>query len=103
MKNNEKSDELNASSRVTSVKSEIDIVYLQSSHLRKQSKRHDCLNSSITKPTIESTIFLYNRLISFSIALSYNRIKQTISKGDHEVAVIVYFSHAITLILSLLE
>ena len=73
--NDEKTDEFDASIRVTSVKSEIDIVHLQSSHSRKQSKTHGFLNSNITEPTIESTISLYNRPISLIIALSHNRIE----------------------------
>jgi len=63
MKNNEEK---------TSMKSRINIANLPNAHLRKQSKTHDCLNSSII---IEFIIFFFNSFNSSSVALSSYSIK----------------------------
>ena len=95
--NDEKIGEFDASTRATSVESEIGTVHLQSSHPRKQPKRHGCLNPSIIGPITGSITFLYNRPISPSIALSHDRIEQVIRGGDYGAAVIVHPFYAITL------
>ena len=72
MKNNDENiSETNASIRVTSVKSKIRIVHLQSFYSREQTKIYDYLSSLI----IELTPFFINRSISFSVALCRNRVK----------------------------
>ena len=95
--NDEKTGELDASTRATSVESEIGTVHLQSSHPRKQPKTHSYLNPSTTRSTTEPTTPPYDRPISFSIALSYSRIQQAIRRGDPGAAVTVYPPHAITI------
>ncbi len=100
MKNNEeKTDETDGSIRITNMKSEIDIAHFQSFHSRKQSKKRHCLNSTTTEPAT----FPFDRLISFSIALSYDRVEKTIREGDRKAAVIVHFSHVIIITSSLFE
>ena len=95
--NDEKTGELDASTRATSVESEIGTVHLQSSHPRKQPKRHGCLDPSTTGPTTGPTTFPYNRPISPSIALSHDRIEQAIRGGGHGAAKTVHPPYAITL------
>ena len=94
--NDEKTGELDASTRATSVESEIGTVHLQSSHPRKQPKTHGCLNPSTTGSTTEPTTSPYDRPISSSIALSHGRIQQAIRGGDPGAAVTVHPPHAIT-------
>ena len=94
--NDEKTGEIDVSTRTTSVESEIDIKHLQSSHPRKPPKTHGCLGPSITDPTSEPTTFSFDRPISPSITLSHDRIEQAIHGGDCGVAVTVHSPHAIT-------
>ena len=101
--NDEKTGEFDASTRATSVESEIGTVHLQSSHPRKQPKTHGCLNPSTTGPTTEPTTSPYNRPISPIIALSHDRIEQAIRGDDHGAAVTVHPPHAITLTPPFLE
>ena len=85
---NETISEIDAFTRVMSVESETDIAHLSSSHSKKQSKTHDCLN---LHTVIESIIsFLYHS-ISFNIALSQNQDEQTVSEDDYEAAATVIF------------
>ena len=95
--NDEKTGELDASTRATSVESEIGTVHLQSSHPRKQPKTHGCLNPGTTGSTTEPTASPYDRPISSSIALSRGRIQQAIRGDDPGAAVTVHPPHAITL------
>ena len=92
--NDEKTGESDASTRTTSVESEINIKYLQSSHPRKQPKRHGCLSPSTTGPTTDP----FDRPISPSIVLSHNRIKQASRGSNRGVAVTVYPPYAITVL-----
>lgn len=72
MKNNdEKINEIDAFIRATNMKSEIDIIHLQSSHSKKQPKTRNCISFSITEPTL---IFI-NRSISFNVALCRDRVE----------------------------
>ena len=63
--NDEKIDETGVSIRATSVESEIDIIHLQSSHPKEQSRTRSCISPLTTKPTL----ILINRSISSSVAL----------------------------------
>lgn len=101
--NDEKTDEINASTKVTSVKSEINTIHPQSSHPGKQPKIHDCLSSSTTEPTTEPTTSPFDCPISPSIALSHDRIEQAIREGDRGIAATIYSLHAITVLPSLAE
>ena len=96
--NDEKTGESDASTRTTSVESEIDIKHLQSSHPRKQPKRHGCLSPSTTGPTTDPTTDPFDRPISPSIALSYNRIEQASRGSNRGAAVTIYPPHAITVL-----
>lgn len=89
----EKTDETDSS---ISMESEISTIHIKSSHLREQSK--GCLSLTITK-----SITSLDHFISLSIALFCNWVEQTICKGDHRAAVIIYLSHTITVTLSLSE
>ena len=93
--NDEKTGETDASTRTTSVESEIDTKHLQGSHPRKQLKTHGCLSPSTTGPTTEPTTFPFDRPISPSITPSRHRIEQAIH-GDCGAAVTVHPPHAIT-------
>ena len=84
----EKTGETDPSTRGTSIESEIDTIHLQSSHPRKQPKRHGCLSPRITGPTTEPT--------TPSIALSHDRIEQAIRGGDCRPAVTVHPPSAVT-------
>lgn len=56
------------------MESDTGTVHLESSHSSEQSKTHCYLSPlTINEPIIESLIFLFNRLISYSVILSYNR------------------------------
>ncbi len=92
----EKTGETDPSTRATSVESEIDTIYLQSFHLRKQPKTHSCLSPSTTGPTTEHTTSPFDPPISPSIALSHDRIEQAIRGGDRGAVITVYPPHAIT-------
>lgn len=85
---NETISEINAFTRVMSVESETDIAHLSSSHSKKQSKTHDCLN---LHTVIESIISFLHHSISFNIALSQNQDEQTVSEDDYEAAATVIF------------
>ena len=87
--NDEKINELDASTRATSIKSEIDTIHLQRFHLRKQLKRHGCFSPSITRPTTEP--------ITLNIALSHNRIEQAVRGGDYKAVVTVHPPSTITI------
>ena len=100
MKNDEeKINEINDSFRITSTESEIDTICFQSFHSKKHSKTNDCLSSFI----IEFIFFSFSRSISFSIALFYDSVKQTISKDNCRAIAIIYLSHAIIVSLSLFD
>ncbi|KAF6238811.1 hypothetical protein HO173_003318 [Letharia columbiana] len=79
-----------------SIESKIDIIHLQRSHPKKQPERHGCLSPSTTGPTTEPTTEPFDRLISLSIALSHNRMKQATCGGNRGAAVTVHPPHAIT-------
>jgi len=96
----EKTDKTGGSARFTSM---IDTVYLKSSHPREPPKTHGCLDPTTTGPTTKPTSSLFDRPISSSVALSYNRVKQAISGGNHRAAATVYPPHAITIPSSLSE
>ena len=82
----EKTDEIDDSIRITSMKSEIDTVHLQSFHSRKQSKTHDCLSFlTIT----ESIVFSLDRSISLNVLLFRDSVEQTIRENNHRVAATV--------------
>ena len=94
MKNNDKkTGETNNSIRAMSVKSEINIVRLQSFYSRKQLKIYDCLSPS----TIKSTPFPINRSISSSVALCRDL------EGNIRITATVYPPHAIILSSLLVE
>lgn len=78
--------EIDAFTRVMSVEFKTDIAHLSSSHSKKQSKTHDCLN---LHTVIESIILFLHHSISFNIALSQNRDEQTVSEDDYKAAVTV--------------
>ena len=94
----EKTDKTDDSTEVTSMESEIGASHLQSSHSMKKSTTHGCLSPT----TIEPITSPFHRPISPSVALSHDRVEQTIREGDHETATIVH-PHPITVIPSLLE
>ncbi|KAL9128170.1 MAG: hypothetical protein Q9217_003095 [Psora testacea] len=98
--NEEKTGKTGGSARVTSM---IDTVHLKSSHPREPPKTHGCLGPTTTGPTTEPTSSLSDRPISSSVALSYDRVKQAISGGDHRAAATVHPPHAITVPSSLSE
>jgi len=76
--NEEKNSETGGSTRATSMNSEIGTAHLQSSHPRQQPKTHGCLSPTTTEPTPSSL----DRPISPSVALSCDRVEQSISGGD---------------------
>ncbi len=80
----------------TSMESEISTIYIQSSHPREQPK--GCLSPTTTEPTTS-----LNHPISPSVALSCNRVEQTIRGGNRGVAATVYPPYAITVTLPLPE
>ena len=92
----QKTGETGASTRATSMESEIGSVHLQSFQPRKQPKTHGCLSPSTTGPATEPTTSPFDRPISPIIALSHDRVKQAIRGGDREAAVTVHPLHAIT-------
>ncbi len=61
-------------------------------HLREQPKTHGCLSPTTTEPTPSSL----DRPISPSVALSCDRVEQSISGGDGGAAATVHPPHAIT-------
>ena len=92
VEDDEKTGETSASTRATSVESEIDTIHLQSSHPRKQQKTHGCLSPPTTEPT-PSPI---DRPISSSVALCRDRVEQATCGGDGGITATVYPPHAIT-------
>ncbi len=82
----EKTSETGASSRATSMESEIGTVHLQSFHAREQPKTHGCLNPPTTEPS-PSPI---DCPISSSVALCRDR------GGDGGIIATVYPPHALT-------
>ena len=83
----EKTGETGASTRATSVESEIDTLHLQSSHPKEQPKTRSCMSP----PTTEPTPTPINRPISSSVALCRDL------GGDGGITATVYPPHAITL------
>ena len=86
--------------------------YLQSSLPREQPKTHRCLSpnttSPITSPTTtlpitSSTTSSLDRSISPSVALSCDRVEQTICRGDRGAVTTVYPPYAIAVTLPLPE
>ncbi|KAF6238790.1 hypothetical protein HO173_003297 [Letharia columbiana] len=94
--NDEKTGETDASTRATSVESEIDTIHLQSSHPKEQPKTHGCWSLSTSGPTTEPTTSPFDRPNSPSIVLSHDRIEQAICGGNRRAAVTVHPPHAIT-------
>ena len=94
----EKTGETGGSTRATSKGSEISTAHLQSSLPREQRKTHGCLSPNTTLPTTSSTTSSLDRSISPSVALSCDRVKQTIRGGDRGAATTVYPLHAIAII-----
>ena len=92
IEDDEKTGKTSASTRATSVESEIDTIHLQSSHPRKQQKTHICLSP----PTTEPTPFPIDCLISSSVALCRDQVEQATYKGDGGITTTVYPPHAIT-------
>jgi len=88
----EKNGETGGSTRATSMNSEIGTAHLQSSHPKQQPKTHGCLSPTTTEPTPSSL----DRPISPSVALSCDRVEQSISGGDGGAAATVHPPHAIT-------
>ena len=88
----EKTGETGASTRATSVESEIGTLHLQSSHPREQPKTHSCLSPPTTKPTPTPI----NRPISSSVALYRDQVEQATCGGDGGITTTVYPPHAIT-------
>ncbi len=88
----EKTSETSASTRTTSMESEIGTIHLQSSHPREQRKTHGCLSS----PTTEPTPSFIDRPISSSVALSRDRVEQATCGGDRGITATIYHPHAIT-------
>ena len=88
----EKTGETSASTRATSVESEIGTVDLQTSHASGQPKTHGCLSP----PTTEPAPSLIDRPISSSVALSWDRVEQATCGGDRRITATVYRPHAIT-------
>ena len=86
----EKTSETGASTRATSVESEIGTVHLQSSYPREQAKRHGCLGPPTTEPTPSSI----DRPISSSVALCRDRVEQATCGGDGGITATVYTPHA---------
>ena len=85
-----KTGEAGGSTRATSMESKIGTVHL---------KTHGCLSPNTTSPTTSSL----NRSISPKVALSCNRVEQTICGGDRGAATTVYPPHAIAVTLPLPE
>ena len=88
----EKTGETGASTRATSVESEIDTIHLQSSHSKEQPKTRSCMSP----PTTEPTPTPINRPISSSVALYRNRVEQATCRGDCGITTTVHPPHAIT-------
>lgn len=65
--NDETTNEIDAFTRVTNVRSKLNIAQLSSFYTRKQSKTHDCLNSYIV---IKFIILFLDCLITSNIVLS---------------------------------
>ena len=86
----EKTGETSASTRATSVESEIDTVHLESSSASGQPKTYSCLSPPATKPT-PSPI---DRPISSSVALSRDRVEQVTCGGDRRITATIYPLHA---------
>ena len=88
----ERTGKTSASTRATSVESEIGTVNLQSSHASGQPKTHGCFSP----PTIEPTPSPIDRPISSTVALSRDRVEQATCGGDRRITATVYPPHAIT-------
>jgi len=90
----ETTNEIDASTRATSVESETSIAHLSSSHPREQPKTHDCLNPhTATEPT---TSFL-DCSTTPSIVLPQDRGEQTAREGDYEAVATVNPSSVIAI------
>lgn len=85
-----KTDETGCSTRATSIEPEISTTHLESSHTREQPKKCECLSPSAT---IESTISPPDHPNSFNIALSHDRVEQTILEGNRGAAATIHLSH----------
>ena len=81
-----------ASTRATSVESEIDTIHLQSSHPKEQPKTRSCMSPPTAKPTPTPI----DRPISSSVALSRDRVEQATRGGGRGIVATVYSPHAIT-------
>ncbi|KAK3174026.1 hypothetical protein OEA41_001270 [Lepraria neglecta] len=95
----EKTGESSASTRATSVDSEIGTVLLQSSHPRGLSKAQGCLSPPTTEPTPSP----FDHPISSNAVISRDRVRHATLGGDRGIAVTGYPSYAITVPLSLAE
>lgn len=89
----EKFDKTGGSTRATSLEPETSTTHLESSHPREQPKKCDRLSPSAI---MESTISSPDRSSSFSIALSHDRVEQTIREGNRGAAATIHLSHIIT-------
>lgn len=82
----EKTDETGNSTRATSMESEIDIVHLQSSHLREQPKTYGCLGPlTITEPVASPL----DRPVSLNALSSRDSVEQAIRGDDRGAAATV--------------
>ena len=74
----EKTGKTGASTRATSVESEIDTIHLQSSYPKEQPKTRSCMSPLTTEPTPTPI----NRPISSSVALCRDRVEQATCRGN---------------------
>jgi hypothetical protein len=93
-------DEIDASMRITNVESKTSIAHRSSSHSRKQSKTHDCLNSYIVIALIISFLDCSNTL---DIVLSQDRDERIVREGDYRAIAIVNLSNVIVVTSSFFE
>ena len=87
----ENTGEIGGSTRATSMH-KISTAHLQSSHPRKQPKRHSFLSPTTTEPTTSPS----DSPISPSVALSRHPVEQVIRGGDGGAAATFYPPHTIT-------